>query len=147
MMEGMAGWERECRKLLPPRAVRLIVDRPASFVFHDVTLGVELLLRHRRQQAAHPVGLQPQRECKLIRRDGLEVVGAVEPRRAIQSTTRSLNQLEMLVRGDVRRTLEEHVLEQVRESSSAHPLVCGAHMVPEVHRNQRSRVVLGQRDE
>src|SRR6476620_2476522 len=146
MMEGMIGRERERWELFPPRAVWLIVDRPASFVLHDVTLRVELLLRHRREEATHPVGLQPQCECKLIRRNGLEVVGAVEPRRAVQSTTRSLNQLEMLVRANVCRTLEEHVLEQVRESGSTHSLVCGPHVVPEVHCNQRSGVVLGQRD-
>src|SRR5690242_1748913 len=34
---------------LPPGPVGLIVDRPASLVLHDVALGVQLLLRHRRE--------------------------------------------------------------------------------------------------
>jgi len=100
-----------------------------------MTMGVELLLCHRGQQVTHSVGLQPQCECKLIRGNCLEVVGAVEPGRPVQSTARSLNQLEMLVRGDVRRALEEHVLKQVRESCSPHSFVRGPHVVPEVHCN------------
>jgi len=58
-MEGMIWRERECRELFPPRTVRLIVDRPASLVLHDIALGVELLLRHRRQEATHAVCLEP----------------------------------------------------------------------------------------
>jgi hypothetical protein len=46
----------------------------------------------------------------------LEVVGAIEPCGTVECSTGPLYQLEMLVRGDVRRTLEEHVLEQVLET-------------------------------
>src|SRR3712207_7165443 len=46
------------------RSVRLVVHRPAALVLHDVALRVELLLRHRRQQVAHAVRLQPERELR-----------------------------------------------------------------------------------
>ena len=45
--------------LLVPGPVRLVVDRPAALVLHDVPLVVELLLGHRRQEAGEPIGLEP----------------------------------------------------------------------------------------
>jgi hypothetical protein len=60
-------------------AVRLIVDRPPSFILYDIALGIELLLRHRREQLTHPVSFQPQRQRKLVRWNCLEVVGPLEP--------------------------------------------------------------------
>ena len=53
----------------------------------------------------------------------------------------------MLVRRDVGRALEEHVLEQMREPGAARTFVRRANMIPQVHRDERRRVVLGERDE
>ena len=64
-----------------PRPVRLVVDAPAALVLHDVALVVELLLRHRRQERGHPIGLEPQRQLELVAGERLEVVRAVEPGR------------------------------------------------------------------
>jgi hypothetical protein len=147
MVERMLGGKRERRQLLPPRAVRLIVDRPAPLVLHHVALRVELLLRHRREQPAHAIGFQPERDGQLVRRDGLEVVGSVQPGRPVERPAGTLHQLEVLVRGDVLGSLEQHVLEQVREAGSPDSLVRRSDVVPQVHRNDGSRVVLGQRDE
>ena len=40
------------------------------------------------EQVAHAIGLEPQRELELVGRHGLEVVGAIEIGRAVQSRWR-----------------------------------------------------------
>ena len=114
---------------------------------HDVALRVELLLRHRGQQLAHAIRLEPERELELVRRHRLEVVRALEPRRAVERAAGALHELEVLVRFDVGRALKEHVLEQVREAGAPRRLVGRPDVIPEVHGDDRRRVVLGQRDE
>ena len=54
--------------------------------------------------------------------------------------------LEMRVAGHVLRALEHHVLEEVREAGAARLLVGRADVIPEVHRDQRQPVILGQDD-
>ena len=143
MMVRMRGRVRERRQLFPPGAVRLIVHTPSPLVLHHVALRVQLLLRHRGQQAPHAIRFQPQCQCQLIARHRLEVVRAIQPRRSIQRAAGALHQLEMLVRLDVGRALEEHVFEQVRESRAAFALVGTADVIPEVHRHQRGDVIFG----
>ena len=46
----------------------------------------------------------------------------------------------------MRRTLKEHVLEQVSESGAAGLLVGGSDMVPEVDCHDRGCVIFGERD-
>ena len=153
-IEPISEWwngcsSREARALgrsLPPRAVRLIVDRPASFVLHDIALRIELLLRHRGKQVSHAIRLEPERKLEMVRWHRLEIVRPIEPRRSVQRAAGTLHELEMLVRADVLRALEEHVFEQVSKSGTARPLVGRSDVVPEIHRNDRRGVVLGQRD-
>src|SRR5579862_7854477 len=52
----------------------------------------------------------------------------------------------MFVGADVFRALEEHVLEQVGETRPALSFVGGSDVIPEVHGDDRGRVVLRQRD-
>ncbi len=52
----------------------------------------------------------------------------------------------MLGLGDVPRPLEHHVLEQVREPGLAGDLVLRADVVPEVDRDDRGEVILGDDD-
>ena len=144
MMERMVRRKAERRKLFHPRAVRLIVHRPPSLVHHDFALSVELLLRHRRQQLAHAIRFEPQRELELIRRQRLEIVRALEPGRSVQRPAGALHELEVLVGLDVGRALEQHVLEQVCEPGAARPLVRRADVIPQVHRDDRRGVIFGQ---
>src|ERR1035437_173130 len=53
----------------------------------------------------------------------------------------------MLVRPDVLRSLEEHVLEQVGEARAPLAFVRRSHVIPEVHRDDWCRVILGESDE
>ena len=98
VVEGVIRRECQSWQPFPPRAVRLVVHRPAALILHDVALRVELLLRHRRKECAHAVGLQPEGDRQLVRRNRLEVVRTIEPGRAVERPARSLHQFEVLVR-------------------------------------------------
>jgi hypothetical protein len=58
-----------------------------------------------------------------------------------------LNELEVLVRAYLRGALKEHVLEEVSEARAPGALVGGAHVIPEVHRDNGCGVILGERNE
>ena len=130
-------------ELLLPRAVRAVVVRPALLVLHDLTLVVEVLLAERIEQRRHPVRLEPQREVELVRRHRLEVVRPVQPGRAVHRPAGGLHERDVLGLGHVLGALEHHVLEEVREARLARLLVLGADGVPDVDRDDRGEVVLG----
>ena len=138
----MCGRKRERRKLFPPRAVWLVVHAPASLVLHHVTLRVQLLLRHRRQQAPHAVGLQPQCNRELVARHRLVIIRAIQPGGSVERATSPLHQLEVLVGLDVGRALKKHVLEKMCEACPTFAFVRTAHVVPEVHRDERRDMIL-----
>ena len=142
VMERMLLREAERRQTLPPRAVRLVVDRPAAFVLHDVALRVELLLREPWQHPAHAIGLEPERQRDLVGRNGFIVVRPIEPGGPVQGPSGALDEFEMFVRLDVRRPLKEHVLEQVGETGAIKPLIGRTHVIPQIDRDDRRRVIL-----
>ena len=80
-------------------------------------------------------------ELELVRRQRLEVVGAVEVGRGVVHAAGALDEREVLGLGDVARALEHEVLEQVREAGPAGLLVARADDVPEVDRDDRRQVV------
>jgi hypothetical protein len=131
---------------LVPVSVRLVVHPPAALVLHHAALVVELLLRHRRKQEPHAVGLEPERELQPVRRNGLEIVGAVQPGGAVHGAAYPLDVGDVLRVGHVLRALEHHVLEEVREAGPPRPLVTASDVVPEVDGHHRLAVVLGEDD-
>ncbi len=78
----------------------VVVALPALVLDH-VTLVVQRLLVERGQQRAHPVRLQPERQLQLVGGHGLEVVGALEARRAVERAAGALDQLEVAVALDL----------------------------------------------
>src|SRR5258706_6045198 len=76
-MVRMVVGEKRFLGFLDPRPVRLIVDALPALVLHDLTLVIELCLRQRFGERAHPVGLETQRQLELVRWNLLEVVGAI----------------------------------------------------------------------
>ena len=101
-----------------------------ELVADDGHLAVEVLLRD--AGVDHAVGLHPEdeREGVLVRREGLEVVGAVERGGAVVARA-ALEELVLRV-GDLRGALEEQVLEQVRHAALAVALVPRADEVGDV---------------
>ena len=83
---------------------------------------------------------------ELVRRQRLEVVGAVEPGRAVHGPAGGLDERDVLGLGDVARALEHDVLEQVCEAGLARDLVLRADVVPQVDRDDGGQVVLGHDD-
>ena len=124
------GLERE--------AVGAVLVRLPPLVLHDFALVVELLLRDPGLEEPHAVGLQPQAEIEFVRGQGLEVVRAVEPRRAVERAAGILHELEVLLLRHVLGSLEEEMLEEVREAGAAGALVLRSHMVHDVNGDEGS---------
>jgi hypothetical protein len=140
--EARRGVEQRRRLVDERREVGLVVDAHAALFLHRLALVVEVLLRHR--ERAHAVGLEPEAEVEPVRRKRLEVVGAVVGGRAVHAAARALDELEVLALLHVRRALEHHVLEQVREPGARGALVRRADVVPDIDRDHLRGVVLAE---
>ncbi len=116
---GMSARIERLAHLLAHQTVGLVVDTLGPLVLDGGTLDLELLLAHRIEQEAHPVGLQPQHLLQLVGRHGLVVVGAVLVGGAIHVTTGFVDDPHMLLITDVFRALEHHVLEEVGKTGLA----------------------------
>jgi hypothetical protein len=126
---------------LVPVPVRLVVHPPAPLVLHHAALVVQLCLCHGGKEESHAVRFQPESELEPVGRDGLEVVGAVQPGGPVHRAAHPLDVGDVLCIGDVLGALEHHVLEEMGEAGPPLPLVAAPHVVPEVHRHHRLRVV------
>ena len=144
VMKWVVRREHEFLQFFPAGTIRLVIDRPAPFVFHDVTLRVEFDLREGGQHTSHAVGLEPQRHRELVRWHGFVVVGALQPGAAVQRTAGALHQLEVFVGFDVGRSLKQHVFEQVGKAGAIKAFVRRTHVIPQVDRNNGRRMVAGE---
>ena len=100
-------------------------------VAHDGHLGGQILRGDERID--HPVGFQFQRPAQVVLagREGLEVVGAIEPCGAVGEGA-AFGQFVVDV-GVVRGAFEDEVLQQVRHAGFAVAFVPGAHQIGDVH--------------
>jgi hypothetical protein len=133
-------------ELLLPRAVRSVVIRPPFLVLDHLALVVQVLLAQCIEQRCHPVRLEPQGELKLVGRHGLEVVGPIQPGRPVHGPAGRLDKRDVLGLRYVSGTLEHDVFEEVREAGLARNLVLRADRVPDVDRDDRREMVLGDDD-
>ena len=140
------GGVQRGRDLERHAAVGPVLVALAPLVEHHVALVVELGLRHRRQQEAHAIGLEPQRQLELVGGQRLEVQRAVGGRVAVERAAGLADEPEVLVVADVRRALEEHVLEEVREAALARFFARAADVVADVDRHHRIGAVGVQHD-
>ncbi len=120
-------------------AVRLIHDVDADFFFHYVALVAQVFVIN--LQRAHAICFQPQNAIKRVARHGLVIVGYVVVGRAVQQTATGIDQLDVLHFRGVRRALEHHVFEQVREATAPLRLETKANFVVHADGNDRSRSV------
>ena len=114
----------------------------ALLVLHDAALLVELALVDRAEQVAHAIRFEPQREIDGRGRHGLEVVGAVEVRRAVDVGDADFLQRPEILVVVVLAAVEHQMLEQVREAGLAGHLVLRADVVPDRDRDDRRFAVL-----
>ena len=75
---GMTLGEQQLEDGFLGHAVGRVLGALPPLVAHDVLLVGKRLLIDDVQQIAHAIGLEPQRELDLVRRQRLEVVGEIE---------------------------------------------------------------------
>src|SRR5258706_9319036 len=144
-MVRMVVGEKRFLGFLDPRSVRLIVDALPALILHDLALVIELRLRQRFGERAHPVGLEPQRQLELVRWNLLEVVGAIPAGGSVDvrtsSSSCSFEKSPVLSVAYVLRSLEHHVLEQMREAGFARLLHLRTDVIPQENGGHRRRVI------
>ena len=123
-------------------AVRLVVDALPLLVLDDVTLAVELALSQRRQEKAHAVRLEVQRQFQCVRGHVDDVVGPILGCRSVIVAARRFEQVVERALGHVLRALEHDVLEKMREAGSSRLLPPGTDVIPDVDRRDGNRLVL-----
>ena len=136
----MAGGEQRLQLFILDKAVGLVVAL-ALLVLHHVALFVQLRLVQRRKQIDHPVGLHPQRHIDGGGRNGLEIVRAVEPGRAVHAGRADILERAEIVLIIVFRPVEHDVFEQVREAGLPVRLVAGTDVIPDADSYDRRFVV------
>ena len=130
---GMALGEQFVEHAFLDDAVRAVLDALAALVAHHVLLVGQAGLIQLVGQIAHAVRFEPQSEFQLVRRNRLEIIGAVKIGGAVDvGGPRRFQVPEMIVAGNVFGALEHHVLEQVRESRAAREFIRRAHVIPDV---------------
>ena len=110
--------KRDGRKIEPRKAaVGLVHHVDADFFLDDVALIAEIFVVH--LQGAHAVGFEPEDAFEGVGGHGLEIVGDVVVRGAVEHAAGGIDQANVLHLSGVFGALEHHVLEEVRESAAA----------------------------
>jgi hypothetical protein len=121
-----------------PRNVIGLAFALATLITHDVALVGQLLAIEPLHEETHAIALEPKRKLKLIRRHCLEIIRAVEIGRAVYVRgSGRLHILDMRLFAHMLRAFEHHVLEQVRKTGAAGPLIQWPHVIPQVDGHQR----------
>ena len=116
----------------------------ALFVRHHVDLTLKAAFGHRIDKIPHAVGLHPQHFLQRVTRHRFEIDRSVVARPAVERAAHRIDLLEKRIARQVLRTLEQHVLEEVRETGLARFFTIAAHMVLDRHRHHRVGFILVQ---
>ena len=125
--------------------IGLILAHPL-FILHDAALGIELGLRDRAQQMAHPVRFQEQRAIERAGRHRLEIIGAVEPGRPVPVGRADILEPPEERPVGIFRSIEHQMLEQMGKARLARRFVARSDMIPDRHRHHR-RLAIGMDDD
>ena len=138
VLVGMHGERLVADDLLQP-AVRLVLDAHPPLFLDDLALGLERLLVD--PQRRHAIGFEPQHERQVLRRhrfpEHRRVLGRVGV--ALAADARDVRRMPFGL--DVLRSLEHHVLEQMREAGAPGPLVLRAHVIPDLQVHDRRGMI------
>ncbi|EGF30136.1 hypothetical protein IMCC9480_2095 [Oxalobacteraceae bacterium IMCC9480] len=128
-------------------AVGRVLDALAALVTDHVNLVGQCRLVEHVEQITHAVGMDPQRQFELVRRHGVEVVGAIEIGTAIGvGRAGTFEQFVGRAARHVLRGGEHHVFEQMRKTGQAGRFIGRTHVVPEIDGRQWQAVILDQDD-
>ena len=138
---GMAFGEKALELGIFDHSVGLVVAL-ALLVLDDSALVVQRFHRQCAEQVAHPVALKIERLLERRLRHGLEIIGAVEPGRAVEIGRAHRAGVGEVIARSVLGAVEHDVLEQVGEAGAAGGLVLRSDIVPDADRDHRGLVVL-----
>src|SRR5687768_13719915 len=116
---------------LEDAAIRLVFAF-ALFVLHDASLLIEPSLIDDPEQMSHAVRFHPQGGIERRGRHVLEVVGAVEVRRAVERGGANLLERPEVLVVVMLGALEHQMFEQMRKTGLARPLVLRPDVIPDV---------------
>ena len=126
--------------------VRRVLVGLTALVLDHLALRVHGVGRHRVQQPAHPIRFQVQREVQRIRGDVDVVVRAIRFGRGVVGAPNGFEQRVELAVLHVAGPHEHEVFEQVCEPCAPGLLARRPDVVPDVHGQERHRVILVQDD-
>ena len=137
----MPGREEIRGDRLEHLTVGLVLALPL-LVLHDAALLVEPLLVDDAEQVPHAIGLEPQREIHGGARHRLEIIRAIDIRRAVHARGADFLQRPKILVVVVLAAVEHQMLEQVREAGLAGNFVLRADVIPDRDCDDRGLAVL-----
>ena len=137
---GVVRWIESGGEKVPHLAVRLILVLPL-LVLHHAALLVELGLGDGAHQVTHTVRFEPELEVQSRGRNVDEVVGAVLVGRPVEIGGSGPLQRGLKFLVVVLAAVEHQMLEEMRETGVTRLLILGAHVIPDVHRDDRGLMV------
>ena len=127
------------------QAIGLVLAHPL-FILDDAALGIQLRLRHRAQQMAHPVGFQEQCPVERAGRHRLEIIGAIKPGRPVPVGRANILQSPEERPVSIFRPIEHQMFEQMGKAGLARRLEARPDMIPDRNRHHR-RLAVGMDDD
>jgi hypothetical protein len=142
---GMTFGEQRGKLRIFDEAIGIILAH-ALLVLDDAALRIELGLGDGAQQMAHAIGFEEERTIERAGRHRLEIVGAIEPGRAVPVGRADILQPAEERTVGILRSIEHQMLEEMREAGLAGGLVARADMIPDRYRDDRRLAVGGDDD-
>jgi hypothetical protein len=139
----MVRWKQRREHRHRRQAVWTVLVVLAALVQDDVALVAEFRVGQRGKQVSHAIRLHPERELQCVGRHDFPVIGAIRVGRSVERRAGALQGLKVTV-VVVLRPFEHEVLEQMRKARVARTLVLRPDVVPDVDRDDRTRVVFVQ---
>ena len=122
------------------QAERIIVAL-ALFILHDAALQIELCLGDGAEHMPHAVGFEIQRQRQRRRGDIFEIIGAVEPGRAVEVGGADAFQRLDIATLVVFAAAEHQMFEQMRKAGATLGFVLRSDMIPDADRDDRSLAI------
>ena len=137
------GHPGQCRESLISEPAGAVFIPESSFFQHDFAFAAEIAVADVEIAKAFRFEIDHQRQG--FRGHVLVVYGDVAVREGVDTPSARVHQLGVLLRSEVLRTLEHHVLEQMRETGVA-GLIPGTHLDPDLERHHRRAMIFEQID-
>ncbi len=138
------GRERLVVQNLAQAAVRLVVDSQPPLFLDDLALGDKGVLVDPKRR--HSIGFQPQRQGQVLSGHRLPEHRRVFLGVGVAQPAHRRDERGVLLGTHVLGAFEHQVLEEVGEPGPSRLLVLRAHVIPELHVDDRRRMILGRDD-